>query len=591
MAGVIPDEVVARVIASNDIVEVIGSYLPLKQAGRYYKALCPFHAEKTPSFVVNPERQIFHCFGCGEGGDVISFLMKQERFSFPEAVRYLAQQAGIPISTRAMGREEDGRLQLYEIHKVACEYYRRNLLSDAGRRARDYLRARGIGEEAEARFLLGYALSSWEGLLRLLAQRHFSPAFVEQAGLAIHRSEREGYYDRFRDRLMIPIWDVAGKVVGFGARALDGSEPKYLNSPDTPIYRKGAHLYGLNLAASPIRERGFAIVVEGYFDLIALHLHGFDNTVAVLGTALTGEQARLLHRYAKKVILVFDPDAPGWSAGARGAGSLLSNILEPAGLFHGSLEWLVAVLPEEKDPDAFIREYGTKAFADQLAKARDLIEFLWDRRASGFDMRNPGDQVKGLKEVLLPMLATINDPVIRAQHTQKLLQRVGLSNVAVVEELNRLLAQGRRVLEGVYSTPRAPASAERTLIHIALHDPSVRGRILESLEVDDFSDPILKRVFIAQGEGKLVVSQQDPEVQRVLTELLASDLAAYEGALEQTVSDCIRHLRMRRERWRREELRRQLAEAQRLGDERAQARLKASHPEWRRAIESSTERE
>ncbi|MFN3476659.1 MAG: DNA primase, partial [Candidatus Methylomirabilales bacterium] len=241
MAGYIPDEIVERVIASSDIVEVIGSFVPLKKTGRSYKALCPFHAEKTPSFVVNPERQIFHCFGCGEGGDVVSFLMKREHFTFPEAVRYLAERSGIPIMALAGGRGEERKLPLYEVHRMACDVFRQNLRSPEGTRAREYLRTRGIDEEAEEGFLLGYALPSWDGLLRALGSQGFSPSLLASAGLVIPRSWRGGYYDRFRDRLMIPIQDATGRVIGFGGRSLDGSEPKYLNSPETPIYRKGSH--------------------------------------------------------------------------------------------------------------------------------------------------------------------------------------------------------------------------------------------------------------------------------------------------------------------------------------------------------------
>lgn len=588
MAGYISDEVIERVIASSDIVEVIGSFVPLKKTGRSYKALCPFHAEKTPSFIVNPERQIFHCFGCGEGGDVVSFLMKREHFTFPEAVRYLAERIGIPIMTRAGGRGEEGRLPLYEVHRIACDAFRRNLRSPEGARAREYLRARGIDEEAEERFLLGYALPSWDGLLRTLGSQGFPPSLLEQAGLVIPRSGKGGYYDRFRDRLMIPIQDATGRVIGFGGRSLDGSEPKYLNSPETPIYRKGSHLYGLNLAAASIREKGFALVVEGYFDLMSLHLHDFSNSVAVLGTALTGEQARLLARYTKRVILVFDRDTAGTTAAEkRGPEGLINSLIEPAGLVKSGPEWSVAILPPGEDPDTFIRKYGSRGFTEQLAQAHDLMEFLWDRQTSGLNMQDPDDQAKGLNEILLPLLASIDDPVVRARYTQKLLQRIGLSHGAVVEQINRLLIQGRRALETPLKPPKAPASAERILIHIALHDPASRQRIVEALEIEDFSDRTLRQIFAAQkgGAGGLVVSRLDPEVQRELTGLLAMGLEAYEGVLEKTVSDCIRSVKRRRERLYREELRKRLEEAQRVGDEAELKLLKAAHPEWRKALD------
>lgn len=569
MTAFIPDDVVVQVIAASDIVEVIEGYLPLKRVGRSYKALCPFHAEKTPSFIVNPERQIFKCFGCGEGRDVVNFLMRQERFTFPEAVRYLAQRAGIPLPSRGTTRGEEGRLTLYEVHRLACGYYRRNLSQADGAKARAYLEARGVGGEVAERFLLGYALPSWEGLLRSLTQQGFSPSLLEQAGLVVHRSGKQGYYDRFRDRLMIPIQDAVGRVIGFGGRSLDGSEPKYLNSPETPIYRKGSHLYGLHLAAPAIRERGFAIVVEGYFDVISLHVHGLPNSVAVLGTALTTEQARLFTRYAKRAVLVFDPDQAGLAAAKRGVEALINS----------GIEWKVTILPEGKDPDSYVRAYGEAAFAEELEQAKDLIEFLWDRRASGLDMQDPDDQAKGLNEIFLPLLAVIEDHVVRAGYTQKLLQKIGLSNVAVVEQLNRLVAQGRKVRGGIIPPPKAPASAERTLVHIALHDPAARRRLLEAIEPGDFDDPLLRRVFMAQREAagrgmeEILISQQDPEIREVLTELLAMDLKAYEGAVEKVVSDCIDRLKARRERREREGLRRSLEEAERSGDQEAIERL------------------
>lgn len=567
MNGFIPEDVVARVIAANDIVEVIQGYLPLKPAGRHYKALCPFHAEKTPSFVVNPEKQIFKCFGCGEGGDAVTFLMKQERFTFPEAVRYLAGRAGISLPSKKGTGEGEGRLKLYDVHQLACDYFRRNLRQPEGAKARGYLESRGVSGEVAERFLLGYALPAWDGLLRHLGQRGFSPPLLEQAGLVIPRSGKQGYYDRFRDRLMIAIQDGSGRVIGFGGRSLDGSEPKYLNSPETSIYRKGSHLYGLNLAATPIREMRSAIVVEGYFDLIALHVHGVVNSVAVLGTALTGEQARLLARYANRVLLTFDPDTAGLAATRR-----LVRIAVTEGL-----ECLVVDnLPEGKDPDLFIREQGTQAFGEAVSRAKDLVTFLLDRRVSGFDLGTIDGQEKAVNAAL-PLLAAVENLVMRSRYVQELAQKVGISNLAIVEQLNRLLALGGRGPDmPLYPPkPKAPASAEWTLLHIALYDQGFRERIFGVLEPEDFVDPVLKKVFLVQrqagGEGawEIPISQQDPDVREALAEFLATDLSAYEGVLEKMVADCLDRVKARRARKEREGLRKRLAEAERAGDRAA----------------------
>lgn len=583
---VIPEEAVSRVLAGTDIVQLIGSYLPLKPAGRYHKALCPFHTEKTPSFIVNPERQIFHCFGCGEGGDAIGFLMRQEHLSFPEAVRSLADRAGVNLPARfggtvgsRTGREEEGRLRLLELHKAAAEFFRQQLNHQTdGAAARAYLRARGIPESVVEQFGLGYAPASWEGLFRHLLRRGFSKEQVERAGLALARKEGSGAYDRFRSRLMIPICDGVGKVIAFGGRALDGSEPKYLNSPETPIYKKGAHLFGLHLAASAIRDRGLALVVEGYFDLIALHTHGFQHTVAVLGTALTGEQIALLRRYAMRAFLVFDPDAAGIAAARRSVESLLNS----------GLEWRVILLPEGKDPDRFLQEQGSSAFADALDRSKDLMEFLLDRRVSGFDLASVEGQATAVNAVL-PLLGAVENEITRQRYAEKLARRVALSSDAIVRELNLQVRGRRRELLPPTLQPRSLPSPEWKLIHLALHHPGAAHRVRESVRPEEVEDSVLRRIFQCAVMGSVAsrgpapfdvahgrpLAMEEPEVQRVLTELLATDLEEYDGeeAIERALSDFLTRIKARGERRAREELQRQMEEAERAGDHKTVERL------------------
>ena len=576
----ISEEAVSRVLAGTDIVELVGRYLPLKPAGRNYKALCPFHSEKTPSFIVNPERQIFHCFGCGEGGDAIGFLMKQEHWSFPEAIQSLADRAGISLPARlrahagsGTGQNENARLGLLEIHKVAAEFFRQQLQHQTvGATAREYLRSRGIPDSVVEQFGLGYAAASWDGLLRHLVRRGFSKKQVEEAGLALPRKDGGGAYDRFRNRLMIPICDPAGQVIAFGGRVLDDSLPKYLNSPETPTYKKGAQLFGLHLAASTIRDRGSAVVVEGYFDLIALHAHGVQHTVAVLGTALTTQQIALLRRYTTRAYLVFDPDPAGIAAVKRCVESLLNS----------GLDWRVILLPDGEDPDRFLREHGPSAFADALTQSKDLMEFLLDRKVSGFDLTSPDGQADAVNAVL-PLLSAVGNEITRQRYAEKLARRVSLSNDAIVRELNLQVRGRKRDTIPLTLQPRGLPSIEWKLIHLALHHPGAAHRLRESVRPEELEDRTLRRIFQyavvgpEAGHGAIPLATEQPEVQRILTQLLATDLGEYDGeeAIERALSDCLMRLKVRRERAKGEELRRQMEAAERAGDHATVAQLQA----------------
>ena len=388
--GFIPEEMIGQILRTSSIVEVIEGYVPLKQSGKYHRALCPFHTEKTPSFTVNPERQIFYCFGCGEGGDVFRFLMRREGFTFPEAVRHLAQRAGILLPERGRSREGDGLLKLVELQRLACEYFRKALNAPHGNQAREYLSQREVGWELVERLQLGYAVAEWEGLVRELTKRGFTTRQLEAAGLAVQRQEGRGYYDRFRDRLMIPIVDSSGKIVGFGGRALGDQQPKYINSPETAIYKKGVHLYGLHLASRAIRETRVALVVEGYFDVISLTSADFPQTVASLGTALTRDQVTLLHRYADKAILIFDPDPAGIQAAWRGLELLVAEDMGVA----------VVILPQGKDPDTFVRENGRDALLARVEAAQDLVDFLLTRAEEKTGLKGVDEKAAAARQVL-----------------------------------------------------------------------------------------------------------------------------------------------------------------------------------------------
>jgi len=583
---VIPEDVIAEILRRTDIVELVGAHLPLRAAGRTHKGLCPFHTEKTPSFVVNPERQIFHCFGCGEGGDAITFLMKHERLGFMEAVRFLADRAGVTLPTTRGGPgpgEADARLPLLEIHRLALQHFRENLAGADGEPARVYLAERGLTRETIERFELGYALASWDALLRVLKKKGYPDKVLEAAGLSVPRQSGSGYYDRFRNRLMIPIWDVSGKVIAFGGRALESKEVKYLNSPETPLYRKGAHLYGLNLAARSIRERKVVIVVEGYFDAVMLHAHGFDHAVAALGTALTTDQARLLGRYAQTVVLLFDPDAPGIGAARRNLEHLI-NV---------DLNWRIVLLSGGLDPDAFLRKHGAAEFQAALDGAQDLVEFFLDRRVSGLDLNDPVQRARAV-DGLLEVVGLIDSPVRREGYVQRIAQRAAISDRTLLEAVAQRRARiGRQDAKAAPSpAPVIPPTAEEQLVFIGLHHPAYRERIAAALPPEEIRDPILQRIFVefvqrgtpeSRDGNARPMSLQPPEVQRRLSSLWAAPgegelFAAGEAAVAQVVEDCLGRIAARRARAQRTSLRQALEAADRQGDSERVLKLLSEHP-------------
>ena len=535
----IPEEVIDQVLRTSNIVEVIEGYVPLKQTGKYYRALCPFHTEKTPSFTVNPERQIFYCFGCGEGGDVFRFLMRREGFSFPDAVRHLAERAGIPVPERGRPREE-GLLKLFELQRLACDHFRKILKGPEGTAAREYLSQRGVGSEAVERFQLGYAPAEWDGLLREITRLGLPPRQVEAAGLALPRQGGRGYYDRFRDRLMIPICDSTGKIVGFGGRALGEQQPKYINSPETPVYKKGVHLYGLHLASRAIRETRVALVVEGYFDAISLHSAGFPQTVASLGTALTADQVALLRRYADKVTLIFDPDPAGIQAAWRGLELLVAEELGVG----------VVILPHGKDPDTFARESGKDALLTQIAAAQDVVDFLLSRAEERTGLQGVDDQAAAARQVLR-LIALMPEGVRRAKYIQKLAERLGVSEGSVLAELRRLGSPDSTVPSA--PPPSAPLPpAEKILIQICLLFPETRPLVWGAVREEELSASPLRSIYGVLREfrgteeslARSLNHHPDPLVRQVTAELFVRGMEECADP-HRMVQDCLLRLKLR----------------------------------------------
>ncbi len=396
------DDAKEQVRSATDIVQLIGERVALRRVGRRYTGLCPFHQEKTPSFSVNPEYQIWHCFGCGKGGDVFSFLMEIDQLSFPEALRELADRAGIELPRREAGAGTEARDRLYEANAMARDFYQAQLRGPAGARARDYLATRGFQGEILDRFEVGLAPDAWDGLLVALGKL-LPPRVLEDAGLAVRRGDGSGHYDRFRNRVVFPVLTATGRVAGFGARALDPSDtPKYLNSPESMVFRKGNLLFGLSLARKAIRERKQALVAEGYLDAMRLHAVGLDHAVSTCGTALTPEQARLLSRLDCEAVLLYDGD----DAGIRAA----DRALDP--LLAAGIATRVLTLPPGEDPDSFVKKEGAGALRTLLEeRARDVPQFLAESKLSGAAAQNPSAEARVRRFVGL--LARVSDPIRR----------------------------------------------------------------------------------------------------------------------------------------------------------------------------------
>jgi DNA primase len=511
-------DIVAEVKARLDIVDVVGEYVPLQKAGRYYRALCPFHSERTPSFYVSPERQSWHCFGaCASGGDVIAFVMRKEGLEFRDALALLAQRAGVPLPERRQRQEEERLQRLRAATEAAAQFYHRRLMEGPeGAAARRYLEGRGVDAEACRRFLLGYSPPSRDALRRHLSALGFREGELLEAGLLLEGEG--GLRDRFHGRLMFPIWDERGRAVGFGARALDDSLPKYLNTPQTPIFDKGGLLYLLDRAREGVRRSGCAVIVEGYMDAIAAHQNGFTNVVASMGTALTERQVQLLKRHAQRLVLALDADAAGTAAALRGhevVSAASQGERVPVVTWQGMVRYQeraavdlrVAILPPGQDPDQVIRA-SPQRWRELVEGAEPVLEFRFRVAAASRDLRDPRARAELVQE-LLPLVDAIAGPVLRAHYLQR------LARLALVreEELLSLLPRQRqrqpRQEEAL--SPSRPASGEEPedwLLALLLRYPALRPAGL-AIPEELFWDSANRQVLRAwQGCRDLAELQQ-----------------------------------------------------------------------------------
>ena len=522
----IPAQFIDELMARCDIADVVADYVPLTRKGGSLWGCCPFHSERTPSFHVVPERQMYKCFGCGKGGGVINFIMEIENLSYPDAVRFLAKRVGLEVpEEHVSGAFRKKRERLLALNKEAARYFHSVLHSPDGKAGVDYLFGkRRLSKATVTRFGLGMAPEGWDRLIAEMTARGYEKSELLEAGLVV-RSKEGRVYDRFRNRVMFPIIDLRGDVIGFGGRVLDDSTPKYLNSPDTPIFNKGRNLFALNIAKKT--RLGRIILTEGYMDTLSLHQAGFDCAVASLGTALTGDHAQLLARYTKEVVIAYDGDGAGVSAAQRAIG-----LLEKTGM-----KVRVLRMKGAKDPDEFIGKYGPEAFAKLLDQSENHIEYRIDQVKERYDLTDDAQRVEFLKEVI-PILAQLPSPAEREIYSARCAELAKITTEAMAQEVkrerSRLGWKARKQQERRDLTPTVQlqpkertlrydnirsARAEEGVLRLVILDPELFGSAA-ALEPEHFSAPLLGKVF-----GLLRARWIDG---------LAVSLAALAGELEPT---------------------------------------------------------
>jgi len=511
----IPDDKIADVRNTADIVDLISEYVVLKKVGKNFLGLCPFHAEKTPSFTVSPEKQIFHCFGCGQGGNVFNFVMQYQNLSFPEAVRFVAKKYGIEISARNMSaaqkRKFAQREKLFQINEDAVDYFRKALVdTSSGERGRKYLAKRRMTPEVIERFWLGYAPMGWNNIVRYFSSKKVPLDDVETTGLVI--AKKGGYYDRFRDRIIFPILDIDQRVVGFGGRSLDNSLPKYLNSPETPVYHKRSILYGLHANKEMCRKAGSVFIVEGYFDLLSLYCHGIKNVVATLGTALTQEHLRILKGYAREFILVFDSD----NAGIKAAERSLSLFAEEKANIR------IVILPEGRDPDSYVFEVGSEGFLRRVERALGIMEFLIASAIDKYGL-SPEGKIR-IVDALKGPLRSLANGVSRSVYVRDLSERLNIDESVILREIRDSKGSEKKRVSPV--KPQGGSRLEETLIAIMLQAPQILGSFNVRKIVASLETVALKKV------GEMILQRVDANVPVTAADLIAQTDSDYERALK-----------------------------------------------------------
>jgi DNA primase len=487
--GLISDHVINQIRDRTDIVDTVAQHVSLSRAGQNLKGLCPFHQEKSPSFTVSPSRQIFHCFGCGAGGNVFTFLTRITGASFPETVRDLGRKVGIEVEESAADASRATHTNRVEhVNQAAARWFHENLAEDrVGAEARAYLTARGIQHTTIERFGIGVAPMEWDGLLKSMTTHGFTPQDLASAGLVIARDSGTGYYDRFRGRVMLTITDLRKRVVGFGGRVLGDGTPKYLNSPDTPLFKKGQTLFALDVAREAISRTKTVIVVEGYFDAIALHQAGLTHAVATLGTALTAEHVQVLRRFASKVVLLFDPDAAGVRAALRGLDLFVNS----------GLGVKVVTLPAGDDPDTYVRKEGPEAFERLEEQAPSLLDFALEHSVKNAEGSTIEGRIRSVDEILR-ILQKSEHPIEREERIRLVAERFGINQQRLIDRYPVLRDKPRADPAGMKPVPPAAvakgAPEERDLVYFLLHG-QLSPADVRKLQAEAFSFPPCRKII------------------------------------------------------------------------------------------------
>ena len=568
------DNKIEEIKSRVDIVELASEYLTLKKAGRNFIGLCPFHQEKTPSFTVNRDKQIFYCFGCGEGGNVITFLMKIADKTFPEAIKDLAEKTGVvlpPMPSGKEGRQKDSlKESIINLNLRAAQHFNRNLSSPAGKVAREYLQNRSISEETIKQFRLGFVPDTWRSLTDYIESSGSSLKLAEQAGLVIAGKEGS-YYDRFRGRLIFPIENIFGEIVAFGGRVMEKGEPKYLNSPESPVYIKGKNLYGLNKTKEEIRKKGFALIVEGYFDLISLWNAGIGNVVATLGTTLTREHLELLRRYTIEVVALFDPDEAGRKALDRSLELFLSMRMRARAL----------ILPEGCDPDDYIKKHGKDKLNELIAHAPAISDYYIDNvLGGGKTFEDKRDMIKTAME----FINKIDDEIEKNLFIKRIAEKLGINQELLKKELHKKEVQIKPKTAGEKQNINVQINPlEINLIRLLLEYPQKTVQVESERILDCFLQPELK----ALGEkiveaykllgfidiSVILSADEDSPLREKIFKLMMEAPPTDDAILEKNFTDNIRRIK---EKWYKDQHRQlkfKLAQAQESGNEELSNKL------------------
>ena len=540
----IPDSVIDEVRDRTDIVEAVSKSVTLKKVGNNFKGLCPFHSEKTPSFTVSPEKRIYHCFGCGAGGNVFKFAMETQNISFVDAVKQFAESAGVTLPSRDAGSLNDPQYKereaLKNTNELAASYFH-SLFNDAeaGLAARDYLKSRHFTGEVLDKYQIGWAAPTWRGLVSHFQQKgNLSREIVMKSGLVIEKEDGSNTYDRFRGRVIFPIKDPHGYVIGFGGRSIvEGENPKYLNSPETPLYQKSQVLFGMDVARQAIRKEDQAILVEGYLDQMRATQYGILNTVATCGTALTSRQAGMLRNYASSVVLVFDSDNAGRAAADKGFDVLHEKGLQVKTVF----------LPEGQDPDSYIQENGAEKFLEKIKTAKPYLESYIDGVVAGKNGSSPSERVEMANQVV-PMLRKVQNLVERNGLIEYFSSTAKIDEASFLGELKKSFSQNQSIVEASETGKSSILHTEKYLVQLILSDKEAAQKVLQAINPEDFSDPALRSIAISCSktidEGhedieidKLIDQTDDPEIRSLLTQFGLEPIEF--DSPEKTVSDCV----------------------------------------------------